>query len=95
MNRVIGGLTTRRHHLRKARQVPSTFLNRIDQGVRRQMIRARAAHQQTIPRQQLHRQLIDALIRSLAFRRIFTALNEGRGVNDDAIKLLTSCNQGF
>src|SRR5690606_20068315 len=95
MNRMIRRLAADLHDLREAIESPGAALDRADQRVQAQVIRARAGDEDAVALEYLHRQLIEALIGRLPFRNVFLALDECGRIDDDHVEATALGNQGF
>src|SRR6185437_8080341 len=70
MHRMIRGLPAAVENLHEAARMPGRSLDEALQLFGRQMIRARAAHQQRITLEQPHRDLVELAIRRLSARHV-------------------------
>src|SRR5262245_8416632 len=86
MNRMIGRLPADFDDLHEPVEVPRRALNRADETRRFEMIRTRARHEHTVALEDLHGELIESLVRRLAFRNVFLALDERGWIDDHDIE---------
>src|SRR6185295_20174476 len=89
MHRMVRRLARRLENLHEPPAVARRRLNGGGQLLRREVIRARAGHEETVALHELEGKLVQLAIGGLALRNVLLALDERRWIEDHDVEALT------